>query len=81
MVPGQTVGGAPGVPVRLVLAAPAGGTALLRLTGIIRLPDDNAWSVNYFDDSLRDGGVRLPLNCGAPLTGTAAALVRGREGG
>ena len=65
----------------LVLAALAVATVygLLRLAGIIRLPGDNTWSVNLFDASWRDVGILLLLNCGAPLAGTVAALLRERR--
>lgn len=60
----------------LVLAALAAGTVygLLRLTGIVLLPDDNTWSVNWLEASWRDDGFRILLHCGAPLAGIAAAL-------
>ncbi len=67
--------------VWLVLAALAAGTVygLLRLLGIILLPGDNTWSVNFFDASWRDDGIRFLLNCGVPAAGIAAALVRGER--
>ena len=44
------------------------------------LTGGNTWSVNLFDASWRDDGIRLLLNCGVSLSGTAAALLRERRG-
>lgn len=67
--------------VYLVLAVLAVGTGygLLRLTGVIILPTDHAWSVDYFDASWRDEGVGFLMIFGAPLSGIAAALILERK--
>lgn len=66
--------------VLLALAVLGAGAVygLLRLTGVIILPSDNTWSVNFFDASWRDDGVRLLILCGGPFAG-AAALMAGRK--
>ena len=65
----------------LVLVAAAAGTGygLLRLSGLLLLPGDNTWSVNTFDASWRDGGVRYLQVFAGPLGGGAAALLSRRK--
>lgn len=69
--------------VWLALTAAAAGTlcGFLRLSGFLRLPDDNTWSLNDFDASWRDDGVRLLQIFTGPLGGCAAALVFDRKRG
>ena len=61
----------------LALAALGAGVAygLLRLGGVVLLPDDNTYSTNFFNASWRDEGVFLLLAFGGPLAGIAAALL------
>ncbi len=68
--------------VFLALAVLGAGTAygLLRLMGIIVLPGDNTYSVNFFDASWRDDGVRWVVACGGSFAGAALALMRKKAG-
>ena len=54
---------------------------LLRLTGIIVYPGDHTWSVDFFDASWRDDGVRFLVLFGGTFAGTAAALLPRRNKG
>ena len=52
-----------------------------RLTGIIVYPGDHTWSVDFFDASWRDDGVRFLVLFGGTFAGTAAALLPRRNKG
>ena len=70
--------------VYLVLAALGAGTVygLLRLSGVIVFPSDHTWSVDFFDASWRDDGVRFLVLFGGTFAGTAVALrPRRHQGG
>ena len=70
-------------PAYLVLAVLGLGTlyGLLRLTGVLVFPGDHTWSVDFFDASWRDDGVRFLVPFGGGFAGTAAALFPGRKKG
>ena len=65
--------------VCLALAVLGAGTVygLLRLTGAVILPDDHAWSMDFFDASWRDDGVRLLML--SPFAGATAAALPARN--
>ena len=67
--------------VYLVLAALGAGTVygLLRLSGVIVFPSDHTWSVDFFDASWRDDGVRFLVLFGGTFAGTAVALLPRRQ--
>ena len=69
--------------VYLVLAALGAGTVygLLRLSGVIVFPSDHTWSVDFFDASWRDDGVRFLVLFVGTFAGTAAALLPRRHKG
>ena len=69
--------------VYLALAVLGLGTlyGLLRLTGVLVFPGDHTWSVDFFDASWRDDGVRFLVPFGGGFAGTAAALFPGRKKG
>ncbi|WP_300751250.1 hypothetical protein [uncultured Oscillibacter sp.] len=69
--------------VYLVLAALGAGTVygLLRLSGVIVFPSDHTWSVDFFDASWRDDGVRFLVLFGGTFAGTAVALLPRRHKG
>ena len=67
--------------VYLALAVLCAGTVygLLRLTRTIVFPGDHTWSVDFFDASWRDDGVRFLVPFGGAFAGTAAALLSHRK--
>ncbi|MCI9331277.1 MAG: hypothetical protein HFG05_03785 [Oscillibacter sp.] len=67
------------IPVYLILATLGVGTVygLLRLSGVLIFPGDHTWSVDFFDASWRDDGVRFLVLSGGTFAGTAAALFPG----
>ena len=69
--------------VYLALAVLGLGTlyGLLRLTGVLVFPGDHTWSVDFFDASWRDDGVRFLVLFGGTFAGTAAALLPRRNRG
>ena len=69
--------------VYLVLAALGAGTVygLLRLSGVIVFPSGHTWSVDFFDASWRDDGVRFLVLFGGTFAGTAVALLPRRHKG
>ena len=71
------------IPVYLALAALGAGTVygLLRLSGVIVFPSDHTWSVDFFDASWRDDGVRFLVLFGGTFAGTATALLPRRHKG
>ncbi len=71
------------LPVYLVLAALGAGSVygLLRLSGVIVFPSGHTWSVDFFDASWRDDGVRFLVLFGGIFAGTAAALLPRRNRG
>ena len=60
----------------LALAALAVGMAygMLRFGGVIMLPGDNGYSVNWFDVSHRDDGFKYLYGCATFAVGIAAAF-------
>ena len=62
------------IPAALIALGAGIAYGLLRLTGLIRFPGDNTYSINYLNASWRDDGARVLVACCGPFAGILVAL-------